>query len=81
MEGEESLKTGKGTLQPGRRGGEGKIGQEDGQKEERNESEICRKYTRKCGSRHQIVEERTASISLAPIMTAGIEFTILLLYY
>lgn len=49
MEGAESLKTGEGTLQPGRRGGEGKIGQEDGQKEERKESEICRKYTRKCG--------------------------------
>lgn len=51
VEGEESFKTGKGTLQPGRRGGEGTIGQEDGQKEERKESEIAvdRNYTRKCG--------------------------------
>lgn len=47
MEGEESLKTGKGTLQPGRRGAEGTVGQEDGLKEERKESEVAgdRNYT------------------------------------
>lgn len=74
MEGEESFKTGKGTLQPGRRGGEGEIGQEDGRKEERKESEIAvdGNDTRKCGERHQTLKERTVSISLAPIMNAGV---------